>query len=140
MPNRDERIQYCEYWRHKLRHNKKVDFPKVMDDRIADITSDFSFAYMKEAFVAALLVLAAKSDDEKHMRHWDDPLSGNVLWKEIKRQVDLLRQEMEEEGGDSSSLDMMIGMPRALNSTILEDRSPPTRPMEIRRNAMPRYM
>ena len=51
-PTMDERIQYCEYWRNKLRSTQKVDFPKEISARIADITADFSFAYMKEAFVA----------------------------------------------------------------------------------------
>ena len=138
VPTRDERVLYCEYWRNKLRNNKKVDFPKEMSDRIADITGDFSFAYMKEAFVAALLVIVAKGDEEMYMRQWDDPLSENVLWKEIKRQVENLRKGMEEERDDSSSLNVMSGMWPAL-STILDDRSPPTRPMEIR-STMPRYL
>jgi transitional endoplasmic reticulum ATPase len=62
VPTRGERVQYCEYWRNKLKDNKKIDFPKEMSARVADITADFSFAYMKEAFVAALLVIVAKSD------------------------------------------------------------------------------
>jgi transitional endoplasmic reticulum ATPase len=140
VPSRDGRIQYSEYWRNKLRNNKKVDFPEEMSARIADITGDFSFAYMKEAFVAALLVLAAKTSEEPYiMRQWEDPLSGNSLWKEIKRQVENLRKEMDEESADSSSLNMMSGMWPAL-STILDDRSPPARPIDIHRNAMPRYM
>jgi hypothetical protein len=139
VPTRDERVQYCEYWRNKLRNNKKIDFPKEMSARIADITGDFSFAYMKEAFVAALLVIVAKSNEESYMRHWEDPLSGNILWKEIKRQVENLRKEMDEEIDDSSSLNMRSGMWPAL-STIFDDKSPPTRPMEIRHNPMPRYM
>ena len=139
VPTRDERVQYCEYWRNKLRNNKKIDFPKEMSARIADITGDFSFAYMKEAFVAALLVIVAKSNEETYMRHWEDPLSGNILWREIKRQVENLRKEMDEESDDSSSLNMRSGMWPAL-STIFDDRSPPTRPMEIRHNPMPRYM
>ena len=140
VPTRDERIQYCEYWRNKLGKNKKIDFPREMSARIADITGDFSFAYMKEAFVAALLVLAAKSDEETYkMRRWEDPLSGNMLWKEIKKQVENLRKEMDEESEDSSSgLNMMSGMWPAM-STIFDDKSRSTKPVEIR-SAMPRYM
>lgn len=63
VPTRDERIQYSEYWRNKLKNNKKIDFPKEMSTRVADITGDFSFAYMKEAFVAALLVIVANGDE-----------------------------------------------------------------------------
>lgn len=140
VPNRDERVQYAEYWRHKLRNNKKVDFPKEMSARVADITGEFSFAYMKEAFVAALLVLAAKNDEEQYMSNWEDPLSVNVLWKEIKRQVENLRKEMDEETDVSSSLNVMSGMWPALSSSILDEKTPRTRPMEIRQSAMPRYI
>lgn len=134
-PSRQERIMYCEYWRNKLRHNKKIDFPGEMPTRIADITNGFSFAYMKEAFVAALLVIVARADEKKVFKHREDPLSGNVLWKEIKRQVENLRREMEEESSDANA-GTRSGMWPAL-STILDEES---RPMEIRRGPMPRWM
>jgi SpoVK/Ycf46/Vps4 family AAA+-type ATPase len=134
-PTREERVLYCEYWRNKLRNNKKVDFPEEMSARIADITNNFSFAYMKEAFVAALLVIVARTDGEAVFKQREDPLCGNILWKEIKRQVENLRKEMEEESGDSSGT-TTSGMWPAL-STILNEEP---RPMEIRYNHMPRYM
>lgn len=138
-PSREERVLYCEYWRNKLRSNKKIDFPEEMSARIADITNDFSFAYMKEAFVAALLVIVARIDERTaerlSFRQRQDPLSGNTLWKEIKRQVENLRKEMDEETSDSSA-STRSGMWPAI-STILDEES---RPMEIRRNPMPRYM
>lgn len=99
-PNRDERVQYAEYWRNKLKGNKKVDFPEEMSARIADITDGFSFAYLKEAFVAALLVIVANSG-EPHVRQYGDPLSDNLLWNEIKRQVENLRKEIEDQDGES---------------------------------------
>ncbi|KAL3427980.1 ATPase YjoB [Phlyctema vagabunda] len=98
VPNRGERIQYCEYWRYKLRKNKKVDFPGELSSMIADLTSDFSFAYMKEAFVAALLVIVAKKDEQLlRSRRVEDDFRDNVFWKEIKKQIAGLRKEMEEE-------------------------------------------
>ena len=176
VPTRDERIQYSEYWRNKLKDNKKVDFPKEMSARVADITGDFSFAYMKEAFVAALLVIVAKGDEKIKFRHRGEyvfprpkpnvsqlirhsfldlavltsrisPLSDNILWKEIKRQVENLRKEMEDESQDNSpsedntGFNVRSGMWPSL-STILrdEDRSWPTRPLDIRNNVVPRYM
>ena len=37
---------------------------------------------MKEAFVAALLVIVARTDEKKpKFRHREDELSGNILWK-----------------------------------------------------------
>jgi transitional endoplasmic reticulum ATPase len=133
VPTRDERIQYAEYWRHKLRNNKKVDFPQQMSSSVADITGDFSFAYMKEAFVAALLVIVARSDEKQTFRHREDDLSGNILWKELKKQVETLRKEMDTETESVSP--SMSGMWPALSS-ILEERS--TRPIDIN-NGMPRY-
>lgn len=69
VPSRDERVQYCEYWRNKLKDNKKIDFPKEMSARIADITDEFSFAYMKEAFVAALLVIVARTEKQRDLEN-----------------------------------------------------------------------
>jgi SpoVK/Ycf46/Vps4 family AAA+-type ATPase len=133
VPSRDERIQYAEYWRHKIRNNKKVDFPQQMSSRVADITNDFSFAYMKEAFVAALLVIVARSDEKQTFRHREDDLSGNILWRELKKQIEGLRKEMETETESASPT--TSGMWPALHS-ILEERS--TRPIDIN-NGMPRY-
>jgi SpoVK/Ycf46/Vps4 family AAA+-type ATPase len=99
VPNRDERIQYSEYWRHKLRNNKKIDFPGEMSEKIADITRDFSFAYMKEAFVAALLVIVAKKESSASRRRKDD-MSLNIFWNELRKQVANLRHEMEDEAGE----------------------------------------
>ncbi|KAM3074194.1 hypothetical protein ACMFMG_002984 [Clarireedia jacksonii] len=100
VPNRDERVQYARYWKAKLKENKKVEFPEAMVGRVADITGGFSFAYMKEAFVAALLVIVAKTDEEmmQGLTKERDELKDNVLWLELKKQVESLRKEMEEEG------------------------------------------
>ncbi|KAH8593385.1 P-loop containing nucleoside triphosphate hydrolase protein [Bisporella sp. PMI_857] len=117
-PSREERIQYAEYWRSKLKDNKKIDFPKEMSARIADITKDFSFAYMKEAFVAALLVIVAKSGASKKTipRASGDPLSDNELWNELKRQVENLRKEMS---GDDENEETVPVLNRKLKETSL---------------------
>ncbi len=66
---------------------------------------------MQEAFVAALLVIArqTKSSDEVEvlaeemdngwvgvLNGWKDDLEKNVLWREIKKQIEILREGMEE--------------------------------------------
>ena len=138
-PTRDERIQYAEYWRNKLRNNKKVDFPKELSIKIADITDDFSFAYMKEAFVAALMILVGKGDEKPMYRYREDDLSENVFWQEFKRQVKNLRKEMEEDDSEATSpLTMMSGMWPSMSG--VDDKSGRTRPMDMPGNAMPRYM
>jgi len=135
VPSRDERVQYCDYWRQKLKGNQSVDFPKEMSGRIADITDQFSFAYMKEAFVAALLVIVRKGDQKPKYRSWEDDLSGNILWKELKKQIESLRKEMDEE--EDSMKGSRSGMWPGLNdltSILGELRTPP---MDI--NVMPMY-
>ncbi|SLM35966.1 P-loop containing nucleoside triphosphate hydrolase [Lasallia pustulata] len=124
LPVMAERVQYCEYWRHKLQSNPKVEFPERLSSAIADITDGFSFAYMKEAFVSALLLLVVDRKDSKRneriqdggqdgpdeliSRHkpkygiaggGDDNLEELILWRTIKRQIRILREELDEAEG-----------------------------------------
>lgn len=130
-PNMEERVKYCEFWRRKLDGNEDVEFPEVLCNAIANITKGFSFAYIQEAFVAALLTIAngdaggeeeaeaggplgkgydheykwgvcrksdfetmmrSKVDDEKHLEKF-------VLWREIKKVIKTLREELKVEKG-----------------------------------------
>ena len=63
-PSNEERTMYCEFWRHKLKGNKSAVFPKELCPKIVKIIEGFSFAYMKEAFVATLLAVARREDDD----------------------------------------------------------------------------
>jgi len=153
LPVRSERVQYAQYWRKKLQGNKKIEFPEVLCHMIADITDDFSFAYMKEAFVAALLVIVASKGDSKHSEDntrkffmeeqltamkqrlfvGNDVVFGkNVLmagggsdgedpdgrkqaektrlWKEIQKQVKILRDEMEHNAVQERMNQIMAGV------------------------------
>lgn len=156
-PDMEQRVQYCDYWRHKLCDNEDIEFPEVLDKAIASITKGFSFAYIQEAFVAALLAIANADDDDdetevgsededddsnlddkyldeksfleaKYRRHfctsyggcesWDHPcacgktrfecwkkgawdeeedLEKYVLWREMKKVIKTLREELEQE-------------------------------------------
>lgn len=58
----DQRIAYAKFWQSKLADNKDIDFPDELCKAIADITDGFSFAYMQEAFVAALLAIARRGE------------------------------------------------------------------------------
>lgn len=99
---------YAEYWRKKLKNKPAIEFPKTLCSAVADITDDFSFAYMKEAFVATLLDLARNhatgdtsdedgdSDDDNN-----DGLDKYKFWKVFKVQVKILRDEMDS--GSSTS-------------------------------------
>lgn len=111
-PDLGQRVQYCEYWRKRLSENDDVEFPQRLCKAIAEITHGFSFAYIQEAFVACLLVIAGQDDggtdndgDEdgfatvQHVmtKDEDKDLDQYVLWRQMKKQVRILRQELEQE-------------------------------------------
>jgi transitional endoplasmic reticulum ATPase len=58
LPGEQERIAYCQFWRRKLADNDMVDFQDELCPIIAKMTEGFSFAYLKELFVWALLAIA----------------------------------------------------------------------------------
>ncbi|KAI0554125.1 P-loop containing nucleoside triphosphate hydrolase protein [Xylaria curta] len=116
-PNLEQRIAYCKFWQRKLADNKDIEFPNELCEAIAEITDKFSFAYMQEAFVAALLAIARRSKGGD--RRSQEPLTRDVgdgwldvcdsgdddhgdlddlpLWVEIKKQIETLREGMESE-------------------------------------------
>jgi AAA+ superfamily predicted ATPase len=65
LPGETERTLYAGYWRKKLLANQTVEFPEELCSVIAQLTEGFSFAYLKELFVMALLSLVRgfKGDD-----------------------------------------------------------------------------
>ena len=119
-PDLEQRVQYCAYWQKKLKGNDDIEFPDQLIEAIAAITKDFSFAYIQEAFVAALLSIANGDADEDaeeddcytvHSRQlvsaWkvlpslevdvldNKELQRYVLWREIKKVVKTLREELD---------------------------------------------
>ncbi len=106
----DERVLYCEFWRQKLKDNALVDFPKKLCPPIAAITKGFSFAYMQEAFVATLLEIAhhkgprsklpLAGGKEKGGDDDDDDLDQYELWKFMKEQVKILREQIDNSAPD----------------------------------------
>lgn len=98
LPSTEERVLYCDYWRSKLASKPTIKFPKKLCAPIAGITEDFSFAYLKEAFVATLLAIAGHRSEEE-IRGGGDEEGGDLddyeLWREMKEQVKLLRDDMD---------------------------------------------
>lgn len=92
---------YVQYWQEKLKHNKDISFPDALRDEIANLTYDFSFAYLKEALcvlarvqqcltsllpsVSALVFLATEDSDSKP-----------TFEQMIKRQIAALRKQLDE--------------------------------------------
>ncbi|RMZ84999.1 hypothetical protein DV738_g329, partial [Chaetothyriales sp. CBS 135597] len=113
-PTKSQRIRYCEYWQRKLKHNKEIEWPDILNAGFARIMDGFSFAYMQEAFVSALLELAGDGgkDEASGVRsggdwellevemqsHNDDnddsALEKYLLYRKVKQQVEMLRKEM----------------------------------------------
>lgn len=112
LPSEAERELYCQYWRKKLKARKvDVEFPKKICPAVAIITDEFSFAYIQEAFVATLLAIALKrsesvgEDVEKFEgggQKGDRDLNDYELWREIKKTVKALRDDMGSTHGKSS--------------------------------------
>ena len=109
-PDLGQRVQYCEYWRKRLSGNDDLDFPARLCKPIAKITYEFSFAYIQEAFVAALLAIAGMDEtnlltdgDEDGFGTFqhvivddeDKDLDQYILWRQIKKQVWILRNELQ---------------------------------------------
>ncbi|KAF8195709.1 P-loop containing nucleoside triphosphate hydrolase protein [Mycena galopus ATCC 62051] len=84
-PTWEERVLYVKYWQNKLKDNKDIDFPNTLVDEVADETKDFSFAYLKEAFVSCLVTLAGWEGDDK-------PSFGSAL----KAQIRTLRKQLDK--------------------------------------------
>ncbi|KAK8124414.1 uncharacterized protein PG998_000173 [Apiospora kogelbergensis] len=123
-PDVTQRVAYCHFWQGKLAANEEIEFPDELCAAIADITDKFSFAYMQEAFVAALLAIAQKNKKDKgKMKQrssswssvrsyfntrdlsdgWVGVVGGSgedfedlVLWVEIKKQIKILREGMDD--------------------------------------------
>ena len=106
MPSLSERTQYCEYWRSKLASNPEIEFPRALCGAIAKITDAFSFAYMKEAFVASLLALVVSKGRRAGISRERGSEGGDLddlpLWKEIQKQVKNLRRELDVGNGEGT--------------------------------------
>jgi len=132
-PSLPQRAAYAKFWQAKLADNEDVEFPDALCEALAKITDGFSFAYMQEAFIAALLALAGREAEEEERENvgeyhtgeggpsttaqsgshdteqWplessrvgggggDDELEKFPLWRELKRQVKILKEEMDRE-------------------------------------------
>lgn len=113
-PNEPQRVAYAQYWQKKLESNKDVDFPDALCGAIASITDGFSFAYIQEAMVASLLAIAARSGSDHKGddgSSGDDDLDKLVLWREIKKQVKILRDEIgdeDDQAGDALPIRKLV--------------------------------
>lgn len=82
------RPTYVEYWRKKLDNRPGIQFPESLVAKIVDMTEGFSFAYLKEAFVSTLLLIAARQDSG------DESDGGGLFEKVILEQLEILRNQI----------------------------------------------
>lgn len=138
LPATPERIRYCEHWRFvhsslnhrcrqltldgrdKLSNNAALKIPSSISTAVANITEGFSFAYLQEAFVTALLsiVQMQKSDNPAEIppsTAGSDELESNHIWQAIRKQVDILRKEMRDsrKSVEDSEKNSMMSEPRS---------------------------
>lgn len=143
LPAHPERTEYCNVWRSKLATNKNIDFPEKLSCAIADLTEGFSFAYLKEMFVTALLVIVAvqrnppsnnndlerssglsDSDEPNGVANASSAFENVLLWRVIRKQVRTLRAEVE-------------GARKSAEEASLNSHSAPASASEGALNALP---
>ena len=88
-------------YRSKLSKNSSIRLPTELSSAVANITEGFSFAYLQEAFVTALLTILrtqrtnpVKPDASEIST--SDGISSNEVWQAISKQVQTLRKEMKD--------------------------------------------
>lgn len=70
--------------------------PPAAAHHIVSITDGFSFAYLKEAYVASLLTLVRNSAEEVMPAEEEDDRKWGRLGNLLQKQIAVLREEMSE--------------------------------------------
>ena len=131
--------------REKKRNDHSLKFPRKLCPAIAGITQDFSFAYLKEAFVASLSAIAQRQSENGIKGGGDDDggdLDDYELWREMKKQVRALRNDMDSgvlvKYQTQEIVDLMLQPPPEPATTTAPAGSSPFRPASNRaaRNLM----
>lgn len=98
-PSMDERTKYCEYWRQTLLDKPAATTPDDLPQHIASMTDGFSFAYLKEAYVASLLTLVRQSEDGELAAAEDKSEEEDRKWGKfgslLEQQVASLREDFD---------------------------------------------
>jgi len=143
VPGHHERILYCEYWRTKLQKRNDIDLSDEVCNIVAKLTEDFSFAYMKELFVQALLAIAGGRVDD------DDELSDVAIsdaaeaTKVVEESAKLAKDgEKTESSSEGSSSDAAAGEQKEKSKPAREPRKVPevAIPEHLQSNALLRIL
>ena len=105
--------------RSKLSKNSALKLPVNISTAVAEITEGFSFAYLQETFVTALLsiVQTQKADTTilSGSHSTSIELESSNIWQAIKKQVEILRKEMRDskKSVEDSGKNSMLSEPRS---------------------------
>lgn len=141
-PNYDQRVQYAQFWQKKLKSNKDVEFPDKLCDKIAEITDKFSFAYMQEAFIAALLAIAVRGGKDqataaRDARRWAGPADPMTI-VDMQACLGTLFEKVDGEDTDLDKLELWIEIQKQvkiLREEMEEERNAANRPITGSYNA-----
>lgn len=105
IPKRSERVLYAKYWFNKLKDNEDVGFMEEMCPVVADLTEGFSYAFLKELFISALVMIARQAAGEEI--DWDviNPASaeGSIKGDETPKESKNTEEEEEKEAEKSKT-------------------------------------
>lgn len=97
LPEEGARLAYAQYWCKKfVGQGEMVDFPEGLCPVIAKITDGFSFAYMKELFVASLLALARGVADGVEEELREEAAGAEVAKKTVGEKSGVIDKEVEK--------------------------------------------
>jgi len=91
-PDLELRTKYCQYWQRKLQDNEDVEFPDKLCPAIAGLTDGFSFAYMQEAFISALLKIATDDKDKEGSSYSVEVIKTVTKTQSLVEQAKQIRQ------------------------------------------------
>lgn len=88
-------------YRLKLSKNSSLKLPTEISSAVANITEGFSFAYLQEVFVTALLSIvqtrrATLVQHDTSVLATSNDLQSNEIWQALRKQVQTLRKEMKD--------------------------------------------
>jgi hypothetical protein len=88
----DVRAKADERFSQKLTKTPMAVLNEASQSHIASLTADFSYAYLKEAYVSALLSLARRTATESEEVGQDN--ESEVFFVLLQQQIETLRAEM----------------------------------------------
>jgi transitional endoplasmic reticulum ATPase len=100
IPSFEERKLYCEFWRKKLVDSELVDFDPALNAVIAGLSEGFSFAYLKELFVIALLTIARGGHVDEEDEGKSETSTETVM---VEHEVEPVAETAVKEGSDAKT-------------------------------------